>query len=44
MFLPESPVVRPELYKVKREQDKLDFDGIIERAMQTIEVVEIKAD
>lgn len=44
VFLPESPVVRPELYKVKREQDKLDFDGIIERAMQTIEVVEIKAD
>ena len=44
VFLPDSPVVRPEFYKVKREQDKLDFDAILDRAMQTIEVVEIKAD
>lgn len=43
VFLPESPIVRPELYKVKREQDKLDFDAIIDRAMETLEVVEIKA-
>ena len=44
VFLPESPVVRPELYKVKKEQAKIDFDKIIERALQNIEVVEIKAD
>lgn len=44
VFLPDSPVVRPEFYKVKREQDKLDFDAILDRAMQSIEVVEIKAD
>ena len=44
VFLPDSPVVRPELYKVLREQDKLDFDAILDRAMESIEVVEIKAD
>lgn len=44
VFLPDSPVVRPELYKVKREQDKIDFEGILERAYKSIEVVEIKAD
>ena len=44
VFLPDNPVVRPELYKVKREQAKIDFDDIINRAMENIEVVEIKAD
>ena len=44
VFLPDSPVVRPELYKVLREQEKIDFDAILDRAMAGIEVVEIKAD
>lgn len=44
VFLPDSPVVRPELYKVKKEQEKIDFDSILERAYKSIEVVEIKAD
>lgn len=44
VFLPDSPVVRPELYKVLREQEKLDFDAILDRAMESVEVVEIKAD
>lgn len=44
VFLPESPVVRPVLYKVQREQDKLDFEAILNRAMESIEIVEIKAD
>lgn len=44
VFLPDSPVVRPELYKVLREQEKLDFNAILDRAMESVEVVEIKAD
>lgn len=44
VFLPDSPVVRPELYKVLKEQEKLDFDAILDRAMESVEVVEIKAD
>ncbi len=41
VFLPDNPIVKPELYKVKREQEKIDFDNIIERAMQSVEVVQI---
>jgi len=44
VFLPESPVVRPVLHKVLKEQNKLDFDAILDRAMESIEIVEIKAD
>lgn len=43
VFLPDSPVVRPQLYKVLREQEKIDFDAILDRAMESLEVVEIKA-
>lgn len=43
VFLPDSPIVRPELYKVKKEQEKIDFDAILDRAMESVEVVEIKA-
>ncbi len=44
VFLPDSPVVKPELYKVKKEQEKIEFDAILDRAMASIEVVEIKAE
>ena len=39
VFLPESPVVRPVLHKVLKEQNKLDFDAILDRAMESIEIV-----
>ena len=42
VFLPENPITKPELEKVLIEQNKIDFDDIIARAMQSIEVVEIK--
>ncbi len=41
VFLPESPVIRPKLSDTISEQNKIDFDAIIDRAMQTIEIVEI---
>lgn len=44
VFLPENPVVKPVLYKVKKEQDKIDFDAILDRAMESIEIVQIEAD
>ena len=44
VFLPDSPIVHPELYKVKKEQEKIDFNAILDRAMESIEVVEIKAE
>ncbi len=44
VFLPENPVVHPDLEKTKKQQSRIDFDKIIEEAMQTLEIVEIKAD
>ena len=44
VFLPDNPVVKPVLFKVKKEQSKIDFDAILDRAMESIEIVEIKAD
>ena len=41
VFLPESPIVRPNLYLTKKEQEKIDFDEIINRAFESIEIVEI---
>lgn len=42
VFLPDSPVVRPRLYEVLEQEQKLDFDGLIERAMESLEIVEIR--
>ena len=44
VFLPDNPVVKPVLYKVKKEQDKIDFDAILDRAMESVEIVDIKCD
>ena len=43
VFLPENPVVRPNLEKTKKQQERIDFDAIINRALEKIEVVEISA-
>ena len=44
VFLPENPVVRPTLEKTLKQQYRLEFDEIINRAMETVEIVEIKVD
>ena len=44
VFLPENPIVKPDLQKTLKEQSKIDFDAIIDRAMESIEVVEINHD
>ena len=44
VFLPDNPVVRPDLQKTIKQQQRIDFDAIIDRAMNSIEIVEIKAD
>lgn len=44
VFLPENPVVHPDLQKTKKQQSRIDFDAIIERALNNLEIVEIKAD
>ena len=41
VFLPDSPIVHPNLEDTIAEEKKIDFDAIIDRAMQSIEIVEI---
>ena len=43
VFLPDNPIVKPDLYKTKKEQDKIDFEQILEHCMNSIEVVHISA-
>ncbi|MBQ8452121.1 MAG: tRNA 4-thiouridine(8) synthase ThiI [Clostridia bacterium] len=43
VFLPDNPIIHPNLYLVKKEQQKIDFDEILNRAFDTLEVVHIKS-
>ncbi len=39
VFVPEHPVIKPDLEKVKIEEEKCDFDDLIEEAVRNIEVI-----
>lgn len=40
-FLPRHPVTRPKLAEVEAEEAKLDVDGLVAEAMQSLEVIEL---
>lgn len=44
VFLPDNPIVRPTLEKTLKQQDRIDFENIINRALEKIEIVEVLAD
>ena len=41
VFLPKNPVIKPRLDKAKREEIRLDIDGLIENALANLEIIEI---
>lgn len=41
VFLPRHPVTRPKLAEVEAEETKLDVDGLVAEAMQSLEVIEL---
>lgn len=41
VFLPDFPATRPRLADIEREERKLDVEGLIEEAFQTVETIEI---
>lgn len=41
VFLPESPVIKPKLEKVIKEEDRLDVDGLVEECYSSIEHIVI---
>ena len=44
VFTPKHPRTKPELEKVLREENKLDFNALVDEAMGTIYTVHIKAE
>lgn len=42
IFLPKNPVIRPKLELIERAENALDVEGLIKRAMDNIEVIEVK--
>ena len=44
VFTPKHPKTKPVLEKVKAEEDKLDFNALVDEAMETLYTVHIKAE
>ena len=44
VFTPKHPKTKPELEKVKVQEDKLDFEALVEEAIGTLYTVHIKAE
>lgn len=42
VFLPKHPLIKPKLAEVEREEQKLDIEKLIEKAIESIELVEFK--
>lgn len=41
VFLPKHPVIKPKMDKCVREESKLDIEGLINDALNSVEIVEI---
>ena len=44
VFTPKHPKTKPELYKVEAEEQKLDFNAFVDRAMETMQTYRIIAE
>ena len=42
VFVPKHPVINPDLNYVRSEEEKIDFESMIEDAVRNIEVVDLK--
>lgn len=43
VFLPKDPATKPKLEKVKKEEARLDVDGLINEAIENMQIVTIKS-
>lgn len=41
VFLPKYPLIKPDIKKVIAEEKKLDVEGLIERAIKSVEIIKI---
>ncbi len=44
VFLPKRPVIKPKVERIKGSENKLDVEGLIEKAIADIEVIRISAE
>ncbi|MBS3807551.1 MAG: tRNA 4-thiouridine(8) synthase ThiI [Bacteroidales bacterium] len=42
IFVPRHPQTKPKLEKIRESESQVDFDGMIDKAMEKVEVIEIK--
>lgn len=42
VFLPDYPAIRPKLSEIRKEEEKLDVEGLIDEAFASLEKIEIK--
>lgn len=42
VFLPKYPIIKPKLEKVIREENKLNIDDLVERVINSVEIIETK--
>ncbi len=41
VFLPKHPVIKPSLTSIKEEENKLDFNALVEEAISTLEIIQL---
>ena len=41
VFLPDFPAIRPKLAEIAKEEEKLDVEGLIQEAFESLELIEI---
>ena len=41
VFLPKFPAIKPKMEKILKEEAKLDVNGLINEALETVEVIKL---
>ncbi len=44
VFTPRHPRTRPEIEKVEAEENKLDFDALVDDAFATLDTIDVRID
>lgn len=42
VFLPKHPVIKPKIYDVLKEEEKLDIDDLIKKSLDSLEIIEVE--
>lgn len=42
VFLPKHPVIKPKMYDVLKEEEKLNIDDLIKKSLDSLEIIEVE--